>query len=284
MQYSSALFENSSDTLEDAQKRKIEKIIARGAIQSSDHVLEIGTGWGGLAESVAKTTGCRLTSLTISQEQWKAAKEKVARAGLSDRVSIEFCDYRRAQGLYDKMVSVEMIEAVGEEFLETYFQSCQRLLKPGGTFVLQAITMAEDRYPLYKKRCDWIQKYIFPGSHIPSVSRLLRAIGQAQGLYVVEMERMGDHYVKTLGHWRDRLLKASEQLKAKGYDDNFIRTFQYYFSYCEAGFLANTIDVYQIVLRRLSKNIDCSKDENADNTTSLWERKDRQNAFSKSQP
>ncbi len=250
MMYSSAFYVDENDTLEIAQQNKIQQMIEKADIQASDHVLEIGSGWGGFAIAAAQQTGCKVTSITLSQEQLTLARERVVAAGLSDRVRIELCDYREVQGEFDKIVSIEMLEAVGHKYLGTFFAACERVLKPNGVLALQVITMPETNYDNYRKSCDWIQKYIFPGGLCPSVQAIVDAMTADSKLIVQDMEAIGTHYARTLRDWQKRFKKAYPSLVEKGFDEHFRRMWMYYLCYCEAGFAMRKINTMQLVASR----------------------------------
>ncbi|HMO50287.1 MAG TPA: DUF1365 family protein [Kiritimatiellia bacterium] len=250
MMYSAAYHETPGDTLEQAQRNKMRKLIEKAGITADHHVLEIGSGWGGFAIEMARATGCRVTSITISREQLALARERVAAAGLADRVTIEFCDYRDIAGVYDRVVSVEMLEAVGHEHFDTFFRTIDRVMAAGGKAVLQTITIAHERYDAYRKSVDWIQKHIFPGGHLPSVEALRASMSRCSKLMIREMEDIGTHYATTLRAWRENLTARREDLFAMGYDDTFYRTWQYYFHYCEAAFATQTLGNMHLVLER----------------------------------
>ena len=250
MSYSSAFFTSEKETLEQAQMNKIRMMIRKAHVKSTDHVLEIGSGWGALAMEAVRMTGCRVTSLTLSEEQKKLADERIAAAGLSDRIEIKLSDYRDFQGTFDKVISVEMIEQVGHEFLGTYFKCIERFLKPDGIAVIQAITLADHRYAGYLKGCDFIQKYIFPGSCLPCISAMTDALARETELVVDDIENIGPHYARTLRMWQDAFNANADKVRALGFDERFIRMWNYYFSYCEAAFATRTIGDVQLVLAR----------------------------------
>ena len=236
LMYSCALFERPGMTLHQASLAKLERICRRLRLAPGDHLLEIGTGWGGLALHAAANYGCRVTTTTISEEQHRLALERVAAAGLAHRVAVLREDYRDLGGTYDKLVSVEMIEAVGHEYLETFFARCGELLRPDGQMLLQAITIADQRYDSARKSVDFIRKHIFPGSCIPSVSALAGAAARASDLKLFHLEDIGPHYATTLRLWRENLLRNAAELRARGYSAEFLRKWEFYFCYCEAGF------------------------------------------------
>jgi cyclopropane-fatty-acyl-phospholipid synthase len=250
MFYSCAHFESETDSLKDAQLRKAHDLIRKADLKEDEHVLEIGCGWGGFAIEAVKQTGCRVTGITLSEEQLKLARERVESEGLSDRITFELIDYRHVEGSFDKIVSIEMLEAVGHEYFGTFFATCDRLLKPDGKAVLQVITIPDERYEQYRRRTDWIQKHIFPGGLLPSVPILRKAMEQASTLRITDLEDIGPHYAPTLAEWRKRFTAHHEKLLELGYDDVFQRKWIYYFSYCEAGFATRYIGNHQLVLER----------------------------------
>jgi cyclopropane-fatty-acyl-phospholipid synthase len=250
MTYSSAFFANEHDSLEQAQFHKLNKIIRKADIQSTDHVLEIGSGWGSLSMHAVKETGCRVTTITLSKEQQKYVQDNVAQAGLEDRIEVLLCDYRNVQGQFDKIISIEMIEAVGHEYLGTYFAALDRLLKPAGIAVIQAITIIDQNYDLYRKEGDWIQKHIFPGAVVPSLKAMNEALEKQSAFFIDQIENIGLHYVRTLQAWKHNFQAQSQRILDMGFDQQFLRTWEYYFSYCEAGFAAQVLNDLQIVLKR----------------------------------
>jgi cyclopropane-fatty-acyl-phospholipid synthase len=250
MTYSCAIFDKHATTLEAAQKKKIHTVIEKAQLKKEHHLLEIGSGWGALSIEAVKLTGCRVTTVTLSDEQLKLATERVKQAGLEDRIQVLLCDYRHLTGQYDRIVSVEMIEAVGHENFGAFFNACDRLLKPNGLVVIQSITQADQRYADYLKRCDWIQKHIFPGSVIPSLGALNAAMTQHSRLVVEDVENIGIHYAKTLDEWRTRFNHNAEKIKALGFDESFQRMWNYYLCYCEAGFATRILGNLHLVLTR----------------------------------
>ncbi len=243
--YSAAVFADPSESLETAQLRKIDRLIDLLRPQAGQHVLEIGSGWGACAIRLAQRAGCRVTSLTLSEEQAAEARARVKAAGLDGQVEIRLQDYRDAVGPFDHLVSVEMIEAVGHEFLPTYLQACDRLLKPGGRFALQAITIPDERYPAYTRGCDWIRKHIFPGGHLPSPGLLRGLVGEHTRLELADVYEFGRDYAETLRRWHQAFLDRLDTVRALGFDERFIRRWRYYLSYCEAGFDNGLIHVHQ---------------------------------------
>ncbi|HYQ67318.1 cyclopropane-fatty-acyl-phospholipid synthase family protein [Actinophytocola sp.] len=248
MTYSSAWFPTGSDDLHAAQLRKIDGVLDLAGVRAGTHVLEIGTGWGALAVRAARR-GARVTTLTISAEQKTLAERRVAEAGVADRVQVLLRDYREARGEYDAVVSVEMIEAVGDEYWPAYFGAIAGLLRPGGRVGLQAITMPHDRMLATRRSHTWIHKYVFPGGQILSVPAVLDNAALA-GLDVTERHSLGPHYARTLGHWRDRFLAGWPRVAAAGFDPTFRRMWEFYLAYCEAGFRARYLDVWQFAMSR----------------------------------
>jgi cyclopropane-fatty-acyl-phospholipid synthase len=250
MTYSAAYFCYPDEPLECAQRNKLQMIIDKAQIESQHHVLEIGSGWGSFAIEAARQTGCRVTTVTISEAQYRLAKERIDEAGLADRIDIQLCDYRQLTGQFDRIVSIEMIEAVGHEFLPEYFKSADRLLKPDGLFVLQAITFADQDYDRYRKDYDWIRKHIFPGGHLPSLQIISKTLTQHTNFVINNLENIGQHYALTLAHWRKRFQKNEKTIRALGFDEEFCRKWVFYFAYCEAGFASNHLGNLQLVLTR----------------------------------
>jgi len=250
MTYSAAVFE-PGDTLEAAQIRKYEALCRMAALGPDDHVLEIGTGWGGFAVHAAATYGCRVTTATISQAQASLARRRVAAAGLSGRVEVILRDYRALRGGYEKIVSIEMLEAVGEEYWPAFFAACDRLLKPGGSIALQTITMPHRRYLASRRAYGWIHKYIFPGGLIPSREAIDRALHDGSSLRVTGAAEIGRHYATTLRHWRERFLARRDQVHALGFDGTFVRMWEFYLAYCEAGFATGALGDAQLRLARV---------------------------------
>jgi len=244
MMYSCAYFERPDASLAEASRAKNERICRKLQLSPSDHVLEIGTGWGGFAIHAASQYGCRVTTTTISQQQYKVAVQRVSEAGLTDRVTVVMKDYRDLPQLpqrFDKLVSIEMIEAVGHQFFETFFAVCSRMLKPDGLMLIQGITIDEGIYERAKRSVDFIQHFMFPGSCIPSVSALAQASAKGGGLNLVQLEDIGPHYVPTLQAWRRNVAKALPQITALGYQQEFLRLWDFYLCYCEGGFLERSI-------------------------------------------
>jgi cyclopropane-fatty-acyl-phospholipid synthase len=250
LMYSSAYWQGAQDTLEAASRRKLERVCQRLRLTPQDHLVEIGTGWGGLALHAAGHYGCRVTTTTISSEQYLAARERVARAGLSDRVTVLLEDYRNLTGTYDKLVSIEMIEAVGAQYLETYFSKVGQLLKPQGLALIQAITIEDHRYRQALRAVDFIKRHVFPGSFIPSVAAILAAKTRVSDLGLVEFEDFGISYARTLAAWRARFRSRIAQVRSLGFDERFVRMWDFYLAYCEGGFRERSIGVAQLLFAK----------------------------------
>ena len=250
MLYSCGLYRGESDTCEDAQRRKLQSIIDKARIESTDHVLEIGCGWGGFAMEAVKQTGCRVTGITVSEEQYQLAQERVLKAGLQDKITILFKDYRHVAGLFDKIVSIEMLEAVGHKYLGTFFTACDKLLKPAGRLVIQVITIPDQSYENYRRNTDWIQKYIFPGGHLPSVTALSQVVTRNTSLLMEQLEDIGTNYARTLKDWRESFTRNLSKINSLGFDEIFQRKWIYYLAMCEAGFRERAIGDIQVVFRK----------------------------------
>jgi len=250
LMYSSALFAREDESLASASLRKLERICRQLRLQPGDRVIEIGTGWGGFALHAAGHYGCHVTTTTISAEQYALACERVAAAGLQDRVTVLQQDYRDLQGEYDKLVSIEMIEAIGAAYLDTYFATLGRLLRPGGLGLLQAITIEDHRYEQARRSVDYIKRFVFPGSFIPSLHAMLSAKTRASDLQLIDQHDFGQSYALTLRAWRQRFLSQLPAVRAQGFDESFIRLWDFYLAYCEGGFLERAIGVSHLLLRR----------------------------------
>jgi cyclopropane-fatty-acyl-phospholipid synthase len=254
--YSSAYFSDGNDNcLDAAQNEKLDMIIRKARLTPDCHVLEVGCGWGEFAIRATLQSGCRVTGITLSTEQLQLARKRASDAGVSDKVSFELLDYRQLPALaqlFDRIISIEMLEAVGHEFLSTYFEVLDAVLKPDGLVVIQVITTPEERYAEYRKSTDFIQKHIFPGGICPSVHAVVNAMTAGSTLHLEHAENIGPHYATTLREWRRRFLQSVEEKKvqAAGFDDYFIRKWIYYFCYCEAGFASRTLGNMQMVLSR----------------------------------
>ncbi|ENU30039.1 hypothetical protein F991_02526 [Acinetobacter sp. CIP-A165] len=240
MMYSSAVYQHKDMTLEQASDYKKELICQKLQLKPMDHLVEIGSGWGGFAIYAAQNYGCKVTTITISQAQYDEATKRIADAGLSHRVDVQLKDYRLLEGKFDKLVSIEMIEAVGEQYLSTYFNKCRSLLKPNGLGLIQAITIEDARYKKALHTVDYIKRYIFPGSFIPCISVLTQAASEQQ-LRLKHLEDIGLSYAETIHQWRERFLNAKAQVLALGFDENFIRMWDFYLCYCEGGFKEGVI-------------------------------------------
>lgn len=250
MTYSCGIFEQERSTLRNASVAKIDRICRKLQLSPGDHLLEIGTGWGAFALHAARQYGCRVTTTTISQEQYEYARQRVAEAGVDDRVTVLRQDYRDLQGQYDKLVSIEMIEAVGHAFYDTYFKCCSNLLKPNGMMLLQAIIIADQLYEQAKRSVDFIQRYIFPGSCIPSITALTQSLTHATDMRLFHMEDITPHYAETLRHWRERFVANLSRVRARGYSEEFIRMWEFYLCYCEGGFRERVIGDVQMLLTK----------------------------------
>ncbi len=250
MTYSGAYFEHDGMDLEEAQLAKYRRLCEQLHLLPTDHVLEIGSGWGGNAIYIAKTYGCQVTSLTISEQQYQLACRRVKEEGLEQQVTILLRDYRKLSGKFDKIVSVEMLEAVGHRYLDTYFRKCHELLKQDGILALQVITCPDSRYDSIRKGVDWIQKHIFPGSLLPSVAAINAAINRTGDMTLVDVKEMGLHYAATLKVWFMQFNSRLAEVRDLGFDERFIRKWNYYLCYCEAAFRMRNIYVMQLVYTR----------------------------------
>lgn len=250
MAYSCGIFEAPEATLKEASLAKFEAVCRKLQLKPSDHLVEIGTGWGGLAIYAAKKYGCRVTTTTISKEQFALAKERVAAEGLSDRIDLRLDDYRDLTGHYDKLVSIEMIEAVGHQFLDTYIAKCASLLKPNGAMLIQAITIQDQIYNDALKSVDFIQRFVFPGSFIPCVTAITDALTRSTDMKVYHLEDIGPHYATTLRMWRENFFANIGRVRALGYPEEFIRLWDFYLCYCEGGFAERQLgDVHMLMVK-----------------------------------
>lgn len=254
MMYSSAVFEAQNQTLEAASVHKLELICQKLELKPFDRVVEIGSGWGGFAIYAAKHYGCQVTTVTISQAQYDEAVARVKQAGLEHRVTVRMQDYRDITGQFDKLVSIEMIEAVGHQYLSTYFEQCRKLLRPNGLALIQAITIDDQRYAKALKTVDYIKRYIFPGSFIPCTSLLVDQAAK-QNLRTVGLQDIGQSYALTLNHWRQRFFTALPEVQALGFDARFIRMWEFYLCYCEGGFKEGAISTIQLLLQARSNQM-----------------------------
>ena len=247
--YSSAVFAYDGQPLADAQRNKFRRMCEFARIKPGDHALEIGGGWGGFAIYAAKEHGCRVTTITISQEQYDLASKRIEEAGLDGVADVRLMDYRDVEGSFDAIVSIEMFEAVGAEYFETFFRKCASLLKPGGNLAMQVITVPDRNFAAQKSGVNWIQKHIFPGGVLPSLAEMERA-NAGTGLVVASLDHIGRHYATTLRQWREAFLARLGEVRRQGYDERFIRTWTYYLAACEAGFLTSATDDIQIAFEK----------------------------------
>lgn len=248
MTYSSAFFAHEGQKLEDAQSEKYDRICRKINLQSHHHLLEIGTGWGGFAIHAAREYGCKITTTTISKEQYQFAVQRVHEQKLEDYIDVKFQDYRTLTGVYDRIVSIEMLEAVGHSFLGAYFDQCNKLLSPEGLAAYQVITCPNSNYDAYTHKVDWIRKYIFPGGHLPSIDSITDSIAKKKvGWDLYHMESFGLHYARTLSYWRDKFQSTVSESTLETSSESFERRWKFYLSYCEAGFLERHVNVVQLV-------------------------------------
>jgi cyclopropane-fatty-acyl-phospholipid synthase len=250
MTYSSAYWDQPGATLEQAQVRKYDVLCRKLRLQPSDHVLEIGSGWGGFSMHAAKNFGCRVTTVTISQAQFDEASRRIAAAGLNDKIHLRLTDYRELTGQFDKIASIEMLEAVGDKYLDGYFAQCHRLLKRKGLLGLQYITCPDAQYEVLRRGVDFIQRHIFPGSLLNSIGRVNQALNKSGDLFLHDLDDMGPYYARTLQVWRENFHRVLDAVRAQGFDDTFIRKWDYYLAYCEAAFATRHISVVQAVYTR----------------------------------
>jgi cyclopropane-fatty-acyl-phospholipid synthase len=251
MTYSCAFFATPEATLEEASRAKLDRVCRKLDLRPGDRVVEIGTGWGSFALHAAGRYGCQVTTTTISAEQHAVAARRIAEAGLTDQVTLLQQDYRTLNGTFDKLVSIEMIEAVGAEYLDDYFATCSRLLAPDGQALIQAIVMPEHRMPAYLRSTDYIQAYVFPGAALPSIGTMAGSVGRATDMAFAHVEDLAPHYGLTLRRWRETFLARLDEVRALGgYDERFIRLWDYYLAYCEAGFEERCTGVVQVLLTK----------------------------------
>ncbi len=250
MTYSSAYFSKPGLTLQEAQTEKYDRLCRQLRLQQTDNVLEIGSGWGGFAIHAATTYGCRVTTITVSEEQFHYTRDRIRREGLEDRIEVRLQDYRTITGSFDKVVSIEMLEAVGHRYMETFFGKCHEVLKKDGLLGMQVIVSPDSRYDSLRKGVDWIQKHIFPGSLLPSIARINQAINSTGDLFLHDLKNLGLHYATTLRLWRETFNTNIKGVRDLGFDDRFVRTWNYYLSYCEAAFAMRNINVVQMVYTR----------------------------------
>lgn len=248
LMYSSAIYESPDDSLEVASTRKLDRICQKLQLTADTRVVEIGTGWGGFALHAARTTGCHVTSATISREQYNLATARIAAAGLQDRVKVLLTDYRELTGKYDRLVSIEMIEAIGHQYLNTYFRKVSSLLEDDGMALIQAITIEDHRYEQALQSVDFIKRYIFPGSFIPSITAMLKSVTGVTNLKLFNLEDIGPSYALTLREWRRRFMAQHDQVRAMGYPERFVRMWEFYLAYCEGGFIERSTGDVQMLL------------------------------------
>ena len=250
MMYSSAYYQSEDTTLEQAAVEKLDLVCQKLDLTPGDHLLEIGTGWGGLALHAAENYGCKVTTTTISEEQYQLASKKVRERGMAHKVTVIKQDYRDLTGQYDKLVSIEMIEAIGHQYMKTYFEKCCSLLKPDGMMLIQAITIKDQLYKTALKDVDFIKKYIFPGGFLPSIAAMSDTISKYTDMKLFHLQDIGPHYARTLKDWRERFFNKLDEIRELGYSDEFIRLWEYYFCYCEGGFMERDIGTVQMLLTR----------------------------------
>lgn len=250
MMYSAAIFRDPAQSLEEASIAKLRHIGDRLDLRPQDHLLEIGTGWGGMAEFAAREYGCRVTTTTLSREQYEYTQQRIREAGLEDRVTVLMEDYRDLRGQYDKLVSIEMIEAVGHQYYRDYFKKCASLLRPEGLMLIQAITISDQRYDRARRKVDFIQRYIFPGGCLPSNSIIASHVAKYTDMQIVGMEDLTQDYALTLAHWRQRFLRQSHAIARAGFSESFIRMWDYYLAYCQGGFMERVIHTAQFLIAR----------------------------------
>jgi cyclopropane-fatty-acyl-phospholipid synthase len=250
MMYSCAWYETAEDSLEAAQIQKLDRICRKLELGPSDHVLEIGTGWGAFALHAVRNYGCRVSTTTISQQQFDHARALFDAFQCGDKMELLFEDYRNLRGEYDKIVSIEMFEAVGLEYYDTFFGACDRLLKRDGSMLLQTITMNDQKFPAYRRHADWIQTYIFPGSELASLSGILGSLARATRMSLFHAEDLGMHYARTLAEWRKKFNASLAEVRALGFNEQFIRMWDYYLAYCEGAFLERHVSDFQILLTK----------------------------------
>jgi cyclopropane-fatty-acyl-phospholipid synthase len=250
MTYSCGVFDNEKSTLKDASVEKLDRICRKLDLQPKDNLLEVGTGWGSFAIHAAKEYGCHITTTTISDAQYAYAKQRIIDEGLEDKITLLNQDYRKLTGTFDKIVSIEMIEAVGHEYVKLFFEKISKLLKKDGLFALQGITFNDHKFDEYKHSVDFIKKYIFPGSCLISISQITNAIKNRTDLEIVNLEDISKHYAKTLCEWRKNFINVLPEVRKLGFTEAFINMWEFYFIYCEAGFIERNIGDYQVVFAK----------------------------------
>jgi cyclopropane-fatty-acyl-phospholipid synthase len=250
MTYSAGMFPHSGATLEEAQQTKLRAVGEGLGLQPDQHVLEIGSGWGSFAIYAAKEHGCQVTSLTLSEHQLRLARERIAAAGLSDRIRVLLCDYRDVTGSFDHIASIEMFEAVGRHYYDAFFAACERLLRPAGRVFLQTIAIPDQRFDAYARDYDWTRKYIFPGSLLASLHEITASLKRVTTLRIESLRDIGLDYAETLRHWRERLLRRGQEVRKLGFDERFVRMWTFYLASCEASFRCRYINDLQLILSR----------------------------------
>lgn len=250
MMYSCAVFEHPEVSLHDAQIARLDLVCRKLDLQPDDHIVEIGTGWGGFAMFAVQHYGCRVTTTTISNEQYRLAEQRISEAGLTDRITLLSSDFRDLDGKFDKLVSLEMIEAIGADLYPAYFRKCSELLKPDGLALIQAITMRDQHYDDYRKSIDFIQRYIFPGSALPSTGIITDTVARNTDMRLLDLQDIGLDYARTLHCWRQNFMEKLDQVRELGYPEAFIRMWEYYLCYCEAAFLERAISDVQLLLAK----------------------------------
>jgi cyclopropane-fatty-acyl-phospholipid synthase len=256
MLYSCGVFADQDTSMYDASILKLDIICQKLALNEQDHVIEIGTGWCQFAIHAAKHYGCQVTTTTISEEQYQYARDRVREEGLGHKITLLKKDYRDLEGQYDKLVSIEMIEAIGHQYLGTYFKKCSQLLKPDGMMLIQAITIADHRYKSALRSIDFIQRYIFPGSFIPSISAMTDAVARKTDMKLFHLDDIGPHYATTLRKWREQFFANIEQVKALGYSEQFIRMWEFYLCYCEGGFAERALgDAHLLFVKPMNRRL-----------------------------
>jgi len=258
MMYSSAVFSHKNENLYEAQKNKLEKLSSKLNLKENSNVLEIGSGWGAMALHLANDKKCNVTTVTLSNEQKKLCEDRFSQHNAQEKIDILLKDYRDLNGTFDAIIAVEMFEAVGREYFHIFFKKCQELLKPNGVLVLQVITMPDQRYKDYSKGTDFIQKYVFPGGHLPSISKILETTTKHTRLNLNHLEEFTEDYAKTLNIWHENFRNKLDDVKKLGFDDYFIRMWKMYLNYCEAAFITRNINLHQLVFTR-DQNIDLNK-------------------------
>ena len=258
MMYSSAVFEHPNESLHEAQKRKIRVLAEKLNIKPGSKVLEIGSGWGAMAIYLAKEYQCEVTTVTLSKEQKALCQERFKLEEVEEKIDVLLKDYRDLEGKFDAIVSVEMFEAVGKEYFDVFFKKCESLLKPSGVLVMQVITMPDTRYDAYEKSTDFIQKYIFPGGHLPSVAKVLETTSRHTRLNLLHMEEFTEDYAKTLRIWHESFEQKIDDVKSLGFDNYFIRMWKMYLNYCEAAFITRNVNLVQIAFTR-DQNMDLNR-------------------------